>query len=158
MFIENCNIRDLSDTAKCMVGHPDHIMPNGLMQYTYMTSGELKKLFPTCTQPSSKQVAAAQAFQKKQQDLYNANIQKANDQLNAATQPITYGQPQKPRLPRSAQQTAASPQDDYLPLAWATRSSAPLGRCSPRSFPAPTNSPLLGRTWRVFSRVPVIGV
>jgi hypothetical protein len=99
MFIENCNIRDLSDTAKCMVGHPDHVMPNGLMQYTYMTRGELKKLFPTCTQPSAKQVAAAQAFQKKQQDIYDANVQKANDQLNAATQPITYGQPQKPRTP-----------------------------------------------------------
>ncbi len=99
MFIENCNIRDLSDTAKCMVGHPDHVMPNGLIQYTYMTRGELKKLFPTCTQPSSKQVAAAQAFQQKQQDLYNANVQKANDQLNAATQPITYGQPQKPKTP-----------------------------------------------------------
>jgi|HubBroStandDraft_5_1064220.scaffolds.fasta_scaffold893333_1 hypothetical protein len=31
IFIENCNIRDLSDNATCMVGHPDHVMPNGLM-------------------------------------------------------------------------------------------------------------------------------
>jgi hypothetical protein len=99
MFIENCNIRDTSDNANCMVGHPDHIMPNGLMQYTNMTRGELKKLFPTCTQPSAKQAAAAQAFQKKQQDTYNANAQKANDQLKAATQPVTYGQPQKPKTP-----------------------------------------------------------
>lgn len=99
MFIENCNIRDLSDAATCMVGHPDHIQPNGLMQYTNMTRGALKKLFPTCTQPSAKQTAAAQAFQKKQQDTYNANVQKANDQLKAATQPVTFGQPQKPKTP-----------------------------------------------------------
>ena len=99
MFIENCNMRDLSDTANCMVGHPDHVQPNGLMQYTNITRGALKKLFPTCTQPPAKQVAAAQAFQKKQQDNYNANVQKANDQLKAATQPVTYGQPQKPKTP-----------------------------------------------------------
>src|ERR1700733_14176904 len=68
MFIENCNMRNLSDNANCMVGHPDHVNPNGLMQYTNMTRGALKKLFPTCTQPSAKQVAAAQAFQKRQQD------------------------------------------------------------------------------------------
>jgi len=97
MFIESCNMRDTSDTSICMVGHPDHIMPNGLMQYTNATRGALKKLFPTCTQPSAKQVAAAQAFQKKQQDTYNANVQKANDQLKAAAQPVPYGQPQKPK-------------------------------------------------------------
>jgi hypothetical protein len=34
MFIENCNIRGTSDNGTCMVGHPDHIQPNGLMQYT----------------------------------------------------------------------------------------------------------------------------
>ena len=91
MFIENCNMRDLSDNATCMVGHPDHVMPNGLMQYTTLTRGALKKLFPTCTQPSPQQLAAAKAFQQKQQDLYNANVAKANQQMQAATQPTTYG-------------------------------------------------------------------
>jgi hypothetical protein len=99
MFIENCNIRGTSDNGTCMVGHPDHIQPNGLMQYTTVTRGALKKLFPTCTKPSAKRAAAAQAFQKKQQDTYNANVQKANDQLKAATQPVTYGQSQKPKTP-----------------------------------------------------------
>ncbi len=83
MFIENCNMRDTSDTSTCMVGHPDHIQPNGLMQYTNMTRGALKKLFPTCTQPSAKEIAAAQAFQKRQQDTYNANVAKANQQMAA---------------------------------------------------------------------------
>ena len=73
--IESCNIRDLSDTAVCMVGHPDHVMPNGLMKYTNETRGSLKKLLPTCTQPSAAEIARAQAFEKKQQDLYNANEQ-----------------------------------------------------------------------------------
>lgn len=100
IFIENCNTRDLSDAAKCMVGHPDHVNPNGLMQYTYVSRGDLKKLFPTCTQPSAKQTAAAHAFQQKQQDTYNANAQKANDQLNAATAPpAAFGQPKKPKTP-----------------------------------------------------------
>ncbi|NYF51999.1 hypothetical protein HDF12_002364 [Edaphobacter lichenicola] len=102
MFIENCNIRDTSDNATCMVGHPDHVLANGIMQYTYVTKGALKKLFPTCTQPSAKQAAAAQAFQKRQQDTYNANAQKANDQLNAIQQQQAqsgggYGQPAPPK-------------------------------------------------------------
>jgi hypothetical protein len=102
MFIENCNMRDLSDTANCMVGHPDHIMPNGLMQYTNMTRGALKQLFPTCKQPSAQEIAKAQAFQKRQQDAYNANVAKANQQMQAATapaQPGSYGQPAPPKTP-----------------------------------------------------------
>jgi hypothetical protein len=102
MFIESCNIRDTSDTSTCMVGHPDHIQPNGLMQYTTATRGALKKLFPTCTQPSAKQAAAAKVFQQKQQDTYNANAQKANDQLKAATQPPP--QPGQPAPPKNAEE------------------------------------------------------
>jgi hypothetical protein len=103
MFIENCNIRDTSDTSTCMVGHPDHVMPNGLMQYTTVTRGALKKLFPTCTQPTAQQIAAAQAFQKKQQDIYNANVAKSNQQMQAAAAPAQsgggYGQPAPPKTP-----------------------------------------------------------
>ncbi len=82
MYVESCNMRDTSDTSTCMVGHPDHVMPNGLMQYTTVTRGALKKLFPTCTQPSAKELAAAAAFQKKQQEIYDANVAKANPQVN----------------------------------------------------------------------------
>ena len=86
LFAESCNVRDLSDTSRCMVGHPDHVMPNGLMQYTYATRGELKQLLPTCQQPSAKQLGAAAAFQRRQQETYERNAQRANEQLNAATQ------------------------------------------------------------------------
>lgn len=96
IYIENCNIRDTSDTSTCMVAHPDKLTPTGMNSYTYQTRGALKKLLPTCTQPSAKQLAAAAAFQKKQQDTYNANAQKAEDQLKAANQPVQYGQPAKP--------------------------------------------------------------
>ncbi len=82
MFIENCNIRDTSDNANCMVGHPDHVLANGIMQYTNMTRGALKKLLPTCTQPSAKELAAAAAFKKKQQEIYDANVAKANPPVN----------------------------------------------------------------------------
>ena len=96
IYVENCNMRDLSDKANCMVAHPDKLLPNGMNSYTYVPRGDLRKLLPTCTQPSAKQLAAAAAFQKKQQDTYNANAQKAEDQLKAATQPAPSGQPQKP--------------------------------------------------------------
>jgi hypothetical protein len=98
IYVENCNIRDLSDAANCMVAHPDKLLSNGMNSYTYVTRGALKKLLPTCTQPSAKQLAAAKAFQQKQQDTYDANAKKAEDQLNAATAPANaaYGQPQKP--------------------------------------------------------------
>jgi len=52
MVIDSCNIRDTSETSTCMVGHPDTVLPNGLMKYTYETRGNLKKLLPTCTQPT----------------------------------------------------------------------------------------------------------
>jgi hypothetical protein len=35
LVIDSCNMRDLSDTSKCMVGHPDTVLANGLMKYTY---------------------------------------------------------------------------------------------------------------------------
>jgi hypothetical protein len=99
IYIESCNIRDLSDNATCMVAHPDKLTPSGMNTYTSVTRGALKKLLPTCAQPTAQQLARAQAFQKKQQDTYNANAQRAEDQLKAATQPATYGQPAKPVTP-----------------------------------------------------------
>ncbi len=84
IYVENSNIRDTSDTSTCMVAHPDHLTPTGLNSYTYLTRGALRKLLPTCQQPSARQLANAQAFQKKQQELYNAAVAKANPQPPAA--------------------------------------------------------------------------
>jgi hypothetical protein len=80
VVIDNCNTRDTSDTSTCMVGHPDTILPNGLMKYTYETRGNLKKLLPTCKQPSAQELAREEAFKKKQQEIYDANAAKANPQ------------------------------------------------------------------------------
>jgi len=74
LFIENCNVRDLSDNSTCMVAHPDKMRPNGFPTYTYETRGTLKKLLPTCQQPSAKAVARVQDAQKKWQDQYNAAV------------------------------------------------------------------------------------
>jgi hypothetical protein len=111
MFIENCNIRDLSDNASCMIGHPDHVMANGLMQYTNVTRGALKKLFPTCTQPFAKELAAAAAFKKKQQEIYDANVAKANPQINNQSnagrpQAQGAGLQQQPTPPKNAEERA----------------------------------------------------
>ena len=74
LFIESCNIRDLSDNSTCMVAHPDKMRPNGFPTYTNETRGTLKKLLPTCQQPSAKAVARVQDAQKKWQDQYNAAV------------------------------------------------------------------------------------
>ena len=89
LVIDSCNMRDLSDTSTCMVGHPDTVLANGLMKYTYETRGALKKLLPTCKQPSAEQIAHAKAFEKKQNDLYEANVKKATEANSppAATHP-----------------------------------------------------------------------
>ena len=86
IYVENCNIRDTSDTSTCMVAHPDRPQHNGFMVYTYETRGALKKLFPTCTQPTAQETANEAAFQKKQQEIYGQRSQ---------------GQPAGPRLARS---------------------------------------------------------
>ncbi len=83
IYVESCNIRDLSDTSTCMVAHPDRPTRNGIMAYTNETRGALKKLFPTCKQPTAQELAAADAFKKKQQEIYDANVAKANPQANA---------------------------------------------------------------------------
>lgn len=83
LFIENCNMLDLSDTSTCMVGHPETILSNGLMKYTNEKRGALKKLLPTCKQPSAEEIARAQRFEKRQNDLYEANKKKAEDDADA---------------------------------------------------------------------------
>ncbi|MGB8321358.1 MAG: hypothetical protein WCE52_00210, partial [Candidatus Acidiferrum sp.] len=83
LVIDSCNMRDISDASTCMVGHPDTVLANGLMRYTTETRGALKKLLPTCKQPSAEQVAKAKAFEKKQNDLYQANEKKANEENDA---------------------------------------------------------------------------
>src|SRR5580693_3734518 len=89
MYVESCNIRDLSDNATCQVAHPDRPQHNGFMAYTSETRGSLKKLLPTCTQPTAKEIANEEAFKKKQQELYDAAVAKANPQPppQAANQP-----------------------------------------------------------------------
>ncbi len=82
LYVESCNIRDLSDTSTCQVAHPDRPMHNGFLAYSSETRGTLKKLLPTCQQPSAKEIAAAEAFKKKQQEILDANIRKANPQMN----------------------------------------------------------------------------
>jgi hypothetical protein len=91
LFVESCNIRDLSDNSTCMVAHPDKMRPNGFATYTNETRGTLKKLLPTCQQPSAQSVAKVQAAQKKANDAYNA----AMNPPKQATPPANYalGQP-----------------------------------------------------------------
>ncbi|MDR3752310.1 MAG: hypothetical protein P4K93_03060 [Terracidiphilus sp.] len=85
IVIDNCNMRDTSDTSTCMVGHPDTVLANGLMKYTYETRGNLKKLLPTCKQPTAQELAREEAFKKKQQQIYDENVAKANPQPAAQT-------------------------------------------------------------------------
>src|SRR5271156_3173568 len=89
IWVDSCNIRDLSDTATCMVEHPDHVNAGGIAAITSETRGSLKKKLPTCQQPTAKELAAHDAFVKKQQDVYAANVAKANPPA-----PTTVNRPQ----------------------------------------------------------------
>jgi hypothetical protein len=82
LFIENCNMQNLSDTANCFVGHPDTILSNGMMKYTNETRGSLKKLLPTCKQPSAEEIAKEKAFTKKVQDKQDALKKEAEAKLD----------------------------------------------------------------------------
>jgi hypothetical protein len=104
LYVESCNIRDLSDTATCQVAHPDRPQRNGFMAYTTETRGSLKKLLPTCQQPTAKEIAAEEAFKKKQQQIYDANVAKANPQASQpqpnparAQTPQAVGRPTPPK-------------------------------------------------------------
>jgi hypothetical protein len=83
LFIENCNMQNLSDMANCFVGHPDTILSNGMMKYTNETRGALKKLLPTCKQPSAEEIAKEKAFTKKVQDKQDALRKEAEAKLDA---------------------------------------------------------------------------
>ena len=76
IYVDSCNIRDTSDTSTCMIAHPDHLNAMGMNTYTYETRGNLKKLLPTCTQPTAQAVAREDAFQKKQQQIIDAQTPK----------------------------------------------------------------------------------
>ena len=110
LYVKNCNIRDLSDTSTCMVAHPDRPAHNGLMAYTTETRGTLKKRLPTCKQPTPQELAAAEAFKKKQQEIYAAAVAKANPQPPAQPnpQPNSAAQRQfgRPTPPKNAEERA----------------------------------------------------
>ena len=99
LYLESCNIRELSDTATCQVAHPDRPKHNGFMAYTSETRGALKKLLPACQQPSAADVAKAQAHYKKQNDIMAANEKKANDEADAIEARARAVPGQKPQTP-----------------------------------------------------------
>jgi hypothetical protein len=106
VYVESCNIRDLSDTSTCMVAHPDRPQHNGFMAYTTETRGTLKKLFPTCKQPSAEELARAEAFKKKQAEIYAANVARASGQGNsaAAQSPAANVSPGQLTSPKNAEE------------------------------------------------------
>lgn len=141
MYVESCNIRDLSDTSTCMVAHPDRPQHNGFMAYTTETRGALKKLLPTCTQPTAQELAREEAFQKKQQEIYNANVAKANPQPAA----------QNPQ-PASANQTGTNPSQVVPPKNAEERA---MRRCVSSGRPASNcaGGGLLGAFTQMISQV-----
>lgn len=107
IYVESCNIRDTSDNSTCMVAHPDHLTATGLNSYTTMTRAALKKLLPTCTQPTAQQLASAAAFEKKQQALLDAQTPKYNSapppsaaEVSAQTGGVSYGALPPPKDPQ----------------------------------------------------------
>ena len=111
MYVESCNIRDLSDTSTCQVAHPDRPKHNGFMAYTSETRGTLKNLLPTCKQPTAEELAKAEAFKKKQEEIHAAAVAKANPQAAAQSKPSNAAAAQaqpvgRPTPPKNAEERA----------------------------------------------------
>jgi hypothetical protein len=112
LHLESCNLRDLSDNSTCMVAHLDKMRPNGFPTYTYETRATLKKLLPTCQQPSAQSLAKAQAAQKKNADEYQAMVN-----------------PPKPAAPEHAPQNMAQSSPMTFNSAALSGDSLREGRC-----------------------------
>jgi hypothetical protein len=106
IYIDGCNIRDLSDTATCSVVHPDHVGANRIAAITSETRGSLKKRLPACVQPTAQQLAAEQAREKKQQQLYDAAVQKANPQPPPAQAQGVVAMTGQPAPPKNEEERA----------------------------------------------------
>ena len=93
IYVYGCDINDQSDKAWCSIGHPDKLK-NGMDTYTSTTRGELKKLLPTCQQPSPEQIAKHKEFEQKLQARRDADEKRAYDQMHAAENAPMPGQRQ----------------------------------------------------------------
>jgi hypothetical protein len=122
--IESCNMQNVSDTSSCLVAHPDRPLHNGFTAYTNETRGNLKKLLPTCQQPSAAAVARAQAFAKKQNDKQDAALKQNLALMDAP--------PRGPAGPASAQDTKS--QRDKLRLARCLSTGRSEGQCAGNEF------------------------
>jgi hypothetical protein len=130
IYVESCNIRDTSDTSTCQVAHPDRPLHNGFLAYTSETRGTLKKLFPTCTQPTAAEIAKQDAFQKKQQENYAAAVQKANPQAAPVNRPQSTSTSLRPDPippPKNAEERAMRRcvSSGRLPATYSPRNPAP---------------------------------
>jgi hypothetical protein len=92
IYIEYCSTQDLSDSARCMIAHTDKPPYNGGMIYSYDTRGNLKRLLPTCQQPSAEEIAREKAFEKRVKDTQDAAQKKNLDNMA----PIQSFAPPKP--------------------------------------------------------------
>jgi len=101
IYVEKCDTADPSDASKCMIGHPDHPPPAGMgfMTYTTQTRGVLKKLLPTCEQPTAADLARAENTRKMNEKLYDAN---GNPRVKASA-------PAPPATPTRAQSVPTNP-------------------------------------------------
>jgi hypothetical protein len=112
LHLESCDLRDLSDNSQCMVVHLDKMRPNGFPTYTYETRRTLKKLLPTCQQPSAQSLAKTQAAQQKNAGEYQAIVN-----------------PPKPVAPAPAQQDMAQSSPMNFGSAALSGDSLREGRC-----------------------------
>jgi len=70
IYLEFCD-KSEADTARCTIAHPEKLY-NGGVTYSYDTKVNLRKLLPTCVQPSAEQIARQAAFEKRVKDQQDA--------------------------------------------------------------------------------------
>jgi hypothetical protein len=82
IYFEYCD-KSEADSARCAIAHPDKLY-NGGVTYSYETKGNLRKLLPTCVQPTAEEIAREAAFQKRVKDQQDAAQKKNLDGMASA--------------------------------------------------------------------------
>lgn len=92
VLITGCDVRDQSDAAYCQAEWRDRPQHNGFPVYTSETRGSMRKLLPTCQQPTAKQLGDRARFDKVLADAEKkavADQEEAFRRANQANAPST---------------------------------------------------------------------
>ena len=151
IYIENCNIRDMSDNANCMVAHPDSLHQSDEFLHLHQSRRAQKTASHLHSSPRPNKSPPQRPSSKSSRTLYNANVQKAeqpaecrNRSCPARSGAATPRKLLRLKILKSAKSGAASALADSPPAAPAINSSALLAQMLSSVLPGADKQPAPG--------------